>query len=237
MRCGQASERAPQGQPARHLAKGNVEAPGREAAEVPEKSTEPNGSSEFPFVFVEKAAKFGDFLFRAAMAGKGVQHKLAGGAIEDALEGIRGKLAFCLFGREAGFVNVGALFFIAADQALGSHDLHQFQDGGVAELSFFGKSIVHIAHGGRSAIPKHVENIEFGSGGFLRYRHGREDTTKNFVMSTKIFVHGRQGGGSPQRARLRRGFRGTRRSGGACRRRISPGLPIPWRGSRDSCWP
>jgi len=119
----------------------------------------------FPFVVVEKPAKFGDFLFGAAMAGEGMQHKLAGGAFKDAFERIGGKLAFRLLGGKAGRINVGALLHIAADEAFDGHNLHEFEDGGVAEVLSFGKRGVHIAYGGRAAVPEDVENIEFGSGG------------------------------------------------------------------------
>ena len=91
-----------------------------------------------------------------------MQHKLAGGAFKDAFERVRGKLAFSFLGGKAGFVNMGALLFITAYQALDGHDLHEFQDGGVAEIPFFGKRGVDIADGGRAAVPKNVENIEFG---------------------------------------------------------------------------
>jgi len=126
------------------------------------------------------------------MPGEGMEHKLAGRTIKYTIERVRCKLALGFLGGEASLVDMGALLLVATDEALGGHDLHQFQDGGVAQFPFCGECVVNVADGGGAAVPEDVQDIEFGCGGFLRCRHGREDTTKSFVLSTNIFVDKRR---------------------------------------------
>src|ERR1035438_58564 len=48
---------------------------------------------------------------------------------------------------------------------------------------------MHFANGRRAASPEDSENFQLGSRRFLRrLRHGKQSTTKIFVVSTKIFV-------------------------------------------------
>src|SRR6185295_18452772 len=94
------------------------------------------------------------------------------------------------------FVDMGALILVAADQALGSHDLHQFQNRRVAESLFFLQRFVDIANRGRPAIPENLKDLELSGSGLL-WRgvfHAGHHTTKEFVMSTKIFVVSLDGG-------------------------------------------
>jgi hypothetical protein len=139
-------------------------------------------------VFVEQLPQFLEFLFRATVTGKRVEHEIARGAAENALEHVGSKLLLGGPGGVAGFVHMRALIFIAADQTFGSHDLEKFEDAGVADGFTFAERFVNLADGRRTAIPKDAENLEFGGGGFLRLRHARHLTTKIFVLSTKIFV-------------------------------------------------
>src|SRR5580704_14269886 len=53
-------------------------------------------SSAVPFVFVQQAAQFVDFLARGATPGESVHHQLTRGAFKNALQHISGKLTFGL---------------------------------------------------------------------------------------------------------------------------------------------
>jgi hypothetical protein len=48
---------------------------------------------------------------------------------------------------------------------------------------------VDFAHGRGASKPEHAKNLKFRSGGFLwSLSHAGDNTTKAFVVSTKIFV-------------------------------------------------
>jgi 23S rRNA pseudouridine2605 synthase len=141
-------------------------------------------------VFVEQTAKLFNLLPGAALGSQGMQHQVARGAVKYALEHVCGELALSLFGGLLRFIDVSALVFVTADKPLAGHDLHEFQDGRVAESLFFLKCIMHVADCRRPAFPKYLQDLQLGCGRFL-WRgvfHERHHTTNNFVMSTKIFV-------------------------------------------------
>ena len=96
-----------------------------------------------------------------------MQHQLLCGAVKDALQNIRCKLALGFFGGLLGLVDVCALLFIAANQPLGCHDLHELQDSGVSESLFFLQSIVDFAYRGRAALPKDLKDLQLGGCGLL----------------------------------------------------------------------
>ena len=81
------------------------------------------------------------------------------------MEQVAGQHALRPFLSAAGFVNVGALGFVAAQQALFRHDLHGLQDRGVLGGLAFGDDFVDVANGSRSARPQYRQNIELGVGG------------------------------------------------------------------------
>ena len=116
----------------------------------------------FPFVFVEKTAK---------KAGESMQHQFAGGAVKNALNHVHSKLALGFFSGLACFIDVGALAFIAADNALGGHDLKELENGGVAKGLLFAEGFVDFADSGRAAGPEDLQDFEFGGGGFLLLCH------------------------------------------------------------------
>jgi len=141
-------------------------------------------------VFVEQVTKFFNFLPGAALRGQGMQHQLARGAVENALQHVGGKLPLGFFRRLLRFIDMRALILVAADQALCGHDLHQLQNSCVAGSLFFLQRFVDFANRGWSAIPEHLEDLQLTGGGLL-WRgvfHAMHHTTKEFVMSTKIFV-------------------------------------------------
>lgn len=118
-----------------------------------------------------------------------MHHKLAGGAFEDALQHVPGDLAFGLLGGEACFIDVRPLGFVSLDRAFCRHYLQKLQNAGVAHGALFLQRVVNFAYGRRAAGPQNPENFEFRSRGFLRrLLHGKDRTTKAFVVSTKIFV-------------------------------------------------
>src|SRR5215831_5131092 len=82
------------------------------------------------------------------------------------------------------------LLLIAAHQAFVRHDLHEFQDGGVADRLGFAERPEDVADGRSAPLPQHVQNFELGVGGTrsTEFAHRQDTTTKTFVMSTKIFV-------------------------------------------------
>ena len=60
---------------------------------------------------------------------------------------------------------MGAVGFVADDEALGSHDLKHLENGGVAGGAVLIESIVNLAHRGRLLLPEDLEEFEFGFGG------------------------------------------------------------------------
>ena len=118
-------------------------------------------------MFIEKAAKLFDFFPGAALRRKGMKHQVAGGAVEHTLQHVRGELALGLFGGLLGFIDVRALVFVTPDQAFGGHDLHEFQNGGVAESFFFVEGVMDFADGGGPAIPENLKDLQLGGGRFL----------------------------------------------------------------------
>jgi hypothetical protein len=74
--------------------------------------------------------------------------------------------------------------------ALGRHDLQDFQNSGISNRFLFVQDLVDFAHSGWATFPKHTQDFELGTGGFLQGRtlHGKKQYTKAFVLSTKAFV-------------------------------------------------
>ena len=118
-------------------------------------------------MFIEQAAKLFDFFPGAALRRKGMKHQFAGGPVEDALQHVRGELALGLFGGLLRFIDVRALVFVTPHQSFGGHNLHEFQNGGVAESLLFVEGVVDFADGGRPAIPEHLKDLQLGGGRFL----------------------------------------------------------------------
>src|SRR5262249_61631689 len=89
-----------------------------------------------------------------------MEHELAGGAIENALQYVRGELALCFFGGLTGFVDVGPLIFVAAHRAFDSHDLKQLQNGGVADGFVGTERLVDLANCAWATLPNNTENFQ-----------------------------------------------------------------------------
>jgi hypothetical protein len=66
--------------------------------------------------------------------------------------------------RHGGFVDVGALRFIALHQPLLRHDLQQLQHGGVLRGPSRQKRFVNLQHGAAAAAPKHCQDFQFAVG-------------------------------------------------------------------------
>ena len=60
---------------------------------------------------------------------------------------------------------MGAVGFVADDQALGCHDLEHLEYGGVAGGAILVESIVNLAHRGWLLLPEDLKEFEFGFGG------------------------------------------------------------------------
>src|SRR6186713_1409241 len=110
--------------------------------------------------------------------------------MEDAFEHVGRELLLGLLGRLLGGIDMCTLIFGARDEALGGHDLQELESARVADVFLTGEHLVDLPNRGRSARPEDLEDREFrGSGvAFGVLLHGAEATTKNFVLSTKVFV-------------------------------------------------
>ena len=141
-------------------------------------------------MFVEQAAQLFNLLPRTALRGQSMQHQFPRGTVENALQHVGGKLALGLFCRLLRFIDMGALIFVATDETLRGHDLHQLEYRRVAESLFGLQRFVDFANRGRSALPQNLQDLKLGGSGLLRRGvfHAQHHTTKDFVMSTKIFV-------------------------------------------------
>ena len=83
-----------------------------------------------------------------------------------------------------------ALFLGAGDQSLYGHDLQEFERARVTDVFLPGEHFVNFPDRGRPARPEDLEDGEFRGSGVASgvLFHGAEATTKNFVLSTKLFV-------------------------------------------------
>lgn len=101
------------------------------------------------------------------MPGQCVDHQIPRRAFEHALQQIAGYLALGFVGGLAGFVNVGALRFIAPDEAFLGHDLQEFQNAGVADRLLCAESFVDLANRRRPACPQHPQDFKLGGCRFV----------------------------------------------------------------------
>src|ERR1700680_3891864 len=143
-------------------------------------------SSPAPFICIQQTAQLADLLRRRLAASERVHHQLTRRTLENPLQHVPGKLLLGLLSRQACFIDVGPLRFVSAHRALCGHNLQKLQHCRVAEVFFLAEIVVHFADRRRSAVPENAENFEFRSGRFVRrLLHGKEHTTKMFVVSTK----------------------------------------------------
>ena len=63
-----------------------------------------------------------------------------------------------------GPVNLGPNGLVAEQRAFLRHDLHEFQDRRVADLTVRRERAVHLTHGARPALPDHAEDFELAGG-------------------------------------------------------------------------
>src|SRR5579871_790817 len=188
-RGGRASSRSKQSQPTRNPAKQSEAATNRGCAAFPERRYSASWSFLLPFELVEHTAKLFELFLGAVATGKCVHHQFAGRALKHALQHIRGELLLGLFRRLTGFIDVGALVLCPGDEAFGGHDLHKLKDARIADLFGASQGVVHLADRGRAASPENLKDFQLRRGRVLCCSfHEREATTKDFVLSTKIFV-------------------------------------------------
>src|SRR5215831_6599232 len=190
MRGGRRSWQSRQSPRAQNPAKRNEAATNRGCAAFREQRYSASWSFLRPFEFIEHPAKLFELFLGAVAACKSVQHEFAGRALKDALQHVRGELLLGLLSRLSGLIDVRALALTARDEALGSHDLHKLKDARVADLFGGSQGVVHFADGGRPARPENLQDLQFRRGRVILCGcfHGRHSTTKDFVLSTKIFV-------------------------------------------------
>ena len=113
----------------------------------------------------DEGADFSELVFTGGFHGERMEGELSGGSGEEAFAEIFQNLALHRVLAESGAVDVGAVGFVADDEAFGSHDLKHLEDGGVAGGPFLIESIVNLAHRGRLLLPEDPEEFEFGFGG------------------------------------------------------------------------
>ncbi len=101
----------------------------------------------------------GDFF-----GGECAEDEVLGGTIERAVEEVAGEQLLGLLLGEAGAVHVRTEAFAALEQALLSHELHLFEDGGVADL-LAADGVVDLTHSGGAGRPEDIKDGEFGLGG------------------------------------------------------------------------
>ncbi len=128
----------------------------------------------FDLVFVEELADLGEFFGGGAFGGEGLEDEVGGGAGEGAVDEVFDDLALGMMCGEGGGVDMGAVGFVALDEAFFHHDLEEFEGGGVT--GFSGEVFVDLSDGGRAMIPEDTEDGEFavgGAGGWSGSRHER----------------------------------------------------------------
>ena len=91
--------------------------------------------------------------------------ELCGGSGEETLAEVLENFALHGILAERGAIDVGAVGFVADNEALGGHDLEHLEDGGVAGGAILIEGIVNLAHRGRLLLPEDLEEFEFGFGG------------------------------------------------------------------------
>src|ERR1700722_9773893 len=170
-------------------ARGNATEPILEIASHWEKPNSSDSSSPAPFIFIQQTAQFANFFRRGLAPGQRMHHELARRTFEHSLQHVPGKLPLGLFRGKACFIDVRALGFVSAHGAFCGHNLQKLEHRRVTEIFFLTQRFVDFAHSRRSAVPKDAKNFELRSGGFVRsLLHGKQRTTKMFVLSTTIFV-------------------------------------------------
>jgi hypothetical protein len=124
----------------------------------------------------------GDFF-----GGECAEDEVLGGAVECAVEEIAGEQLLRVLPGEAGAVDMGAEALAAFEQALFSHDLHLFEDGGVADL-LAAEGVVDLAHGSGAGGPEDIKDGEFGLSGERDCRVGWGSSLHEKNSSTIMIV-------------------------------------------------
>lgn len=114
---------------------------------------------------IEELSQFREVHFGRFAGRQSADHERLCRATEGALEQVTGKLALGPFAGFRGRVDMGALRFVAADEAFFGHDLHEFQDGAVLSAATARDDFMDVADSGRPDAPENRENFEFGVGG------------------------------------------------------------------------
>src|ERR1700712_4353438 len=113
---------------------------------------------------VEQLSNLGELGSGGFFGGEGAGEEVFGGAIERSVEEVAGEQLLGLLLGEAGAVDVRTEALTAFEQALFRHELHLFEDGGVADL-LAAEGIVDLTHSGGAGRPEDIEDGEFGLGG------------------------------------------------------------------------
>jgi hypothetical protein len=96
------------------------------------------------------------------MAGERLHHELGSRAAEGMVHKVTHHLPLSLLSGHPCLIDVSAGGFIPFDEALGGHNLHELQNGGVAKLAAAFESGVDVANGAGTQVPKNAEDFEFG---------------------------------------------------------------------------
>lgn len=113
----------------------------------------------------DQVADFSEIIVAGGLHGKGMKGELRSGSGKESIAEIAQKAALHRVLREGSTVDVGAVRFVANDQALGGHDLEELEDRGVARHSLLIEGVVDLPHGGRLLLPEDLEEFELGFSG------------------------------------------------------------------------
>src|ERR1017187_4737717 len=142
---------------------------------------QPARSSVPLLVFLDQSADLRQFLRRRLARRESAQDQALRRAAERALKQVARQLALRPFAWPVGFVNVGALAFVAPHQALLGHDLQQLENGGVLRGLAARHGFMHVAHRGGAACPKDGQDFQLAIGGSRRIGDLRRHSTKKLL--------------------------------------------------------
>src|SRR5260370_37895974 len=110
---------------------------------------------------VEQLSNLGECGSGDFFGGECAEDEVLGGAIERSVEEVAGEQLLGLLLGEAGAVHVRTEALATLEQALFSHELHLFEDRGVADL-LAAEGVVHLTHGGGAGGPEDIKDSQVG---------------------------------------------------------------------------
>src|SRR5580658_4828250 len=111
-------------------------------------------------MLLEDFADFGELLRSGPFGGESLQQEATGGAFKGAIDQVRDQRLLDLLTRDASLIYVRVGGLIADHQALLDHDLHEFENRGVAGPLGLFKDLLNFPYGAGAALPEDAENGE-----------------------------------------------------------------------------